>query len=190
MGKGNRTSSKRNTDAIRDLPTMYSEEIQRYRDYAEARKNSRMYTQESMSEYMDKANQYFNEQDRNGKPYTVAGLLLALDINKHSWSRISNGEFDYQLEEYLESVDKLSTENDGIPQTPLIAWSDFAEKCSLKIQAQREEKCSSLRGNPAGNIFLLKAQNGFREDDSPNHVTQNLVICDGEQARKALELLR
>ena len=187
MSKGNRTNSKRNTEAIKDLPTMYSKEIQRYREYAEARKNSRMYTQESMSEYMDKANQYFNEQDKHGKPYTVAGLLLALDINKHSWSRISNGEFDYQLEEFIEQNPELSTVDSGIP---LIAWSDFAEKCSLKIQAQREEKCSSLRGNPAGNIFLLKAQNGFREDDSPNHVTQNLVICDAEQAKKAMELLR
>lgn len=180
MGKGNRSNSKRNTEKIEKLPKMYSEEIQRYKDYAKARREARVFTQESLSEYMQKASDYFVGQDEKGKPYTVAGLLLALDIDKHSWSRISNGEFDYQLEEAL----------DNNQETPLIAWSNFAEKCSLTIQAQREENCSSLRGNPAGNIFLLKAQNGFREDDTPSHVTQNLVICDGEQARKALELLR
>lgn len=183
MGKGNRTNSRRETKHIEQLPKMYHEEIQKYKEYAEARKRNRVYSQESMPMYMDRANKYFEEQDRKGKPYTVAGLLLALDIGKDSWSRISNGDFDYQLEEFY--VDNPNY--DGIP---LIAWSEFAEKCSLKIQAMREENCSSLRGNPAGNIFLLKAQNGFREDDTPSHVTQNLVICDGEQARKALELLR
>ena len=182
MSKGNRSDSRRETEHIKHLPKMYSEEIQKYKEYAEARRNSRVYTQESLSEYMQKASDYFIGQDEKGKPYTVAGLLLALDIDRQSWSRIGNGEMDYQLVEYLELHDN--------PKEPLIAWSEFHEKCSLTIQAQREERCSSLRGNPAGNIFLLKAQNGFREDDTPNHVTQNLVICDADQARKALELLR
>lgn len=164
---------------------MYSEEIQRYKDYAKARREARVFTQESLSEYMQKASDYFVGQDEKGKPYTVAGLLLALDIDRQSWSRIGNGEMDYQLQEYIDIYGESET-----TETPLIAWSEFYEKCSLTIQAQREENCSSLRGNPAGNIFLLKAQNGFREDDTPSHVTQNLVICDGEQARKALELLR
>ena len=58
------------------------------------------------------------------------------------------------------------------------------------IQEQLESNCYTNKGNPAGSIFGLKARFDWRDDpDVPNHLTQNLVIADAGQAKKALAML-
>ena len=179
-------------------PTSAQHAIHAYRQFAQARREKRVHTQEQLRVYIQRASDYFAECDRISKPYTIAGLLLALEIDRNTWSRMGNGEHDYLLEEYLalhpsdETTDETdeTSSYDETNGTPLIAYSEFHEKCTLRVQEQRERACASLRGNPAGNIFLLKAQMGLREDDAPTHVAQTLVICDGEQAKKAIEMLK
>ena len=189
MAKGNHTHTRRETQHLQALNTQYTQELDAYRQFAQARREKRVHTQEQLRVYIQRASDYFAECDRISKPYTIAGLLLALEIDRNTWSKMGNGEHDYLLEEYLalHPSDENSDETDG---TPLIAYSEFHEKCTLRVQEQRERACASLRGNPAGNIFLLKAQMGLREDDAPTHVAQTLVICDGEQAKKAIEMLK
>ena len=82
-------------------------------------------------------------------------------------------------------------ENGEIKRITLVTYGDVTQKCSLLIQAQLESNCYSNRGNPAGSIFGLKAR--FQWQDTPQtvgNVTNNLVIADAEQAKKALEMLK
>ena len=72
---------------------------------------------------------------------------------------------------------------------PLATLSEIVKKCHLLIQAQLEGNCYTNKGNPAGSIFGLKAQFGWSDDTSPQHLTQVVQICDAEQAQKALEML-
>lgn len=191
MSKGNRSDSRRETSHLRALNAQYAQEIDAYRRFAEQRRARRVHTQAQLGTYIERVNEYFTECEKKGKPFTLAGILLSIDIDRRTWDKMRNGEYDYLLEEYIARVQNgevlPSEENDEIP---LIAYSDFCEKCTLRVQEQRESACSSLRGNPAGNIFLLKAQMGLREDDAPTHVAQTLVICDSEQAKKAIDMLR
>ena len=61
----------------------------------------------------------------------------------------------------------------------------------LVIQEQREAACSSNRGNPAGNIFLLKAQQGFRDQPETQQTNNTLTlnVATLGEAKDALKLL-
>jgi len=190
---------KRNTTEITEYNTRYSNEISEYKAFAEKRRNNRVYKQEQMFSLIEKLSDYVETKHRENKPLTVAGMLLAIGWNTDVWRRARDGDYDYLLEEYISLNDIKDSDvqdADGLPyvstangNVSLIPYSLFVEKASLLIQEEREEKCSSTRGNPAGNIFLLKAQHGFREEDTPTTVNQTLVIADREQATEALKLL-
>lgn len=192
---------KRNTEKISDFSRFEAETLNQYRKYAEARRNRRVYKQEQVGVMLRAFLNYREDKLKHNKPMTVAGTLLALDLNDSFWLKIKNGDYDYLLEEYIEvnnineediyyndlSVESVLVNNQEVM---LIPFSKLWEKIHLAIQEQREEACSSTRGNPAGNIFLLKAQQGFKEEDSPSYVNQTLVIADKEKALEALKLLK
>ena len=177
----------------------YSKELESYKNFASHRRNRRKYTQEGMYGYIVKLADYVAEQRAVKRPLTIAGVLLALGTNKDFWSKAKNGEYDFLLEEVLDRYnvsDDMIVEVNGIPcletedgRIPLISYSEFYEKTWLLIQNQLEENCYTNKGNPAGSIFGLKAQFDWREDESPQHLVQNLVIADSEQAEKAMKML-
>ena len=177
----------------------YSKELESYKNFAAHRRNRRKYTQEGMYGYIVKLADYVAEQRAVKRPLTIAGVLLALGTNKDFWSKAKNGEYDFLLEEVLDRYnvsDDMIVEVNGIPcletedgRIPLISYSEFYEKTWLLIQNQLEENCYTNKGNPAGSIFGLKAQFDWREDESPQHLVQNLVIADSEQAEKAMKML-
>jgi hypothetical protein len=112
-----------------------------------------------------------------------------------------NSDIYYQLEKYDHIVEEYrilhdlpadATEHKTDHGTfPLVTWSSIKKNiCDVLIQEQLEENCYTNRGNPAGSIFGLKARYQWTEDSTPQHLVQNLVIADGEQARKALEMLQ
>ena len=164
------------------------------RRIAESRHANSPIRQEMLVEYMNRVEEYVEDCRRVGKPLTHAGFALACDIGIDTWRRIREGQFDYVPEEFRilhnlpADAEEYITEDGEI--IPLIPWSEVFKKCELLIQDQLESNCYTNKGNPAGSIFGLKARFDWRDDpEVPNHLTQNLVIADSNQARKALQML-
>ena len=150
--------------------------------------------QEMLVEYINRVEKYVEDCSRIGKPLTHAGFALACDIGIDTWRRIREGQFDYVPEEFRILHDLPADAQEYITEDgeviPLIPWSDVFKKCELLIQEQLESNCYTNKGNPAGSIFGLKARFDWRDDpEVPHNLTQNLVIADSEQARKALRML-
>lgn len=183
-----------NTDNIRETVKEYNVITERAKRYAMARREAWGNGVESIQPLIDRLQEYTEKTIADGKPLTVAGYILAAGVPASKFYDMKNGTYDHIIEEFKICNDLApDTEQYITPDgevIPLVPFSDIIEKCYLLIQEQRETACSSLRGNPAGNIFLLKAQQGFREEESPSTVNQTLVIADSEQARHALDLLK
>jgi len=140
---------------------------------------------------LEAVEQYVEDRRRSGKPLTHAGFMLAMGLNSKTYYNLH--EYDHVIEEYKTLHDlppdaTSYTDDDGNEQ-PLVCWSTIKEKADALIQEQLEENCYTNRGNPAGSIFGLKARYQWSEDGTPQHVVNNLVIADGEQAQKALKML-
>ena len=75
----------------------------------------------------------------------------------------------------------------------LCRLSEIIKSAELAVQQQREEACSSLRGNPAGNIFLLKAQQDFQDTPPDQRTTNNntlvMNISTLDEAKEAMKRL-
>lgn len=202
MAKGNRSNSKRNTEALREIVTKHKQELDAYKQFAVNRANNRKYSVHNIGQYLEGIDRYVADCRANNKPLTVAGFILhAFNVPSKSYYELKAGDKDHYIEEYIQTnnidVDALPI-IDGIPTytddngeiIPLIPFSHLIEKCELLIQEQRETACSSLKGNPAGNIFLLKAQQGFEDQpQEPKELHQNLIIADGERAKDIIKLL-
>lgn len=193
--KGNRTKGNRETTAIQALNAAYKQEIDTYKRMAENRRATRRYRQEDLALYLGRVVEYIESKKDSGKPLTISGVTLAMKVNSEAFKGMRNGEYDYLLDEFI-TLNGVSEEEwewiDGYPYwngVAMFSYSEMLDMVYLMIQDQRETACSSLRGNPAGNIFLLKAQQGFREDEAPQTVNQTLVIADVDKAKEAMKLL-
>lgn len=166
------------------------------RKLAEAKRANSPYRVEEQPIFVSKLSGYVEEQEKKGKPLTIAGFMLAAGIPRRTWYKMASGEFDTMVEEFKllrgipEDADEYVTEDGEV--VPLLLWSDIVERCSLLAQQQREEACIvGKSGNVIGNIFLLKAQHGL--SDAPEQVqTQNniQIVADAETALKALEMCK
>lgn len=183
-----------NTETIEEINKEFTVITERAKQYAMARRESWGCGVDSIQPLIDRLQEYTEKTLADGKPLTVAGYILASGVPSSKFYDMKNGSYDHIIEEFKICNDLApDTEQYITPDgevIPLVPFSTVIEKCYLLIQEQRETACSSLRGNPAGNIFLLKAQQGFREEESPSTVNQTLVIADSEQARRALDLLK
>lgn len=199
--KGNRTNSLRNPTKIKAMHAQYCQEIQGYKEYAAARRATRVWTQERVGELYYKLVEYAEECERKKEPLTVAGTILATGMSRSAWDKAGAEEFDFLLEEYIdlheigpgdiEMRDDLPwyTDENG-EEVLLITYGALKEKADLMIQRQLERNCYTNRGNPAGSIFSLKAKFDWREEASPSQLVQQLVVADVEQAKKALNMLK
>lgn len=142
--------------------------------------------------------QYFQDMDAQGRPYTRAGLILALGVSKATYYRYLNSELDYLLEEHItindidvDNCDTISLEDGSeIPidewGNPLITFSSVLQKALLRLEEQAEQRLYD-KARP-GDIFTLK-QYGWTDERSPNTVNQTLVIADRDEAQAALNRL-
>ena len=146
---------------------------------------------ERTPEVLEAIEDYVEDRRRSGRPLTHAGFMLAMGLTSDVYYKLR--DYDHVIEEYkiihgLPEDATTYTDQDG-NERPLVLWSTIKEKCDALIQEQLEENCYTNRGNPAGSIFGLKARFQWSEDGTPQHVVNNLVIADGEQAQKALKML-
>lgn len=200
MGGITRTSGKNSTETISELNTRYTADINLYKEYAEKRRNNRKVSQEFGALIPERMAAYIEKQADTKKPLTIAGAILALNIGKDTFYRIKNGDMDYITEEYRTLhadepilLDALGNEYITNPEgelIPLAPLSELLEKyVLLPLEESLQSNCMSLRGNPAGNIFLLKAQMGYKEESEVKEVHQNLIIADREKATSILKML-
>ena len=194
--KGNRTNSRRDTTAIQAYTKKESEDISKYKEAAERRRQKRKYRQEDLFGIIERINAYIDRQGREGRPFTVAGLIRAAQVSKSTWYEMLAGDYDYRLIEY---ADRHGIDLDTLPanttttitdtegrEVVLIAYSEALQKAMLAIEEQTEERLYS-KGR-VGDIFSLKAVHGWQEERTPQTVNQTLIIGESD-ARKAIEAL-
>ena len=200
MPRGEKTTAQ-DAGRLNDLQKAYSQEVAGLKSLADSRKRNRKYTQEMVGRAYNALLAYTEDCYRKKQPLTVAGMQLQLGIMRDAWYRAKDGELDHLLEEYIIdnniTDDQITIDQDGLPwydsengPVLLLQWSELRKKADLMIQDQLERNCYTNRGNPAGSIFGLKAQFNWKEDEGPQHLVQQLVIADLDQAKKALDMLK
>lgn len=171
----------------------YSELTQACKRMAAARRANSPVQVERTAEVLQNITDYIEEQQARGKPLTHAGFMRCFGVGAETYYSLD--KYDYVLEEYKAlhdlPVDATTYTDDDGNVLPLVAWSNIKKMvCDVAIQEQLEENCYTNKGNPAGSIFGLKARYNWQEDNANTRVTNNtLVIADGEQARKSLQML-
>lgn len=166
------------------------------RALAIAKRNNSPYTPLTQGTFVERLSNYVEEQDRKGKPLTVAGFILASQMPQATWYDMKNGVYDASIEEYKISHDiPLDAEeyvNDDGEVLSLMPWSEIINRCYLLLQQERETNCvAGKAGNVIGNIFLLKSQHGL--SDMPQQVqtqTNIQIVANSDTAMKALEMLK
>lgn len=96
----------------------------------------------SPEEMQEKIDQYFKECDKKKRPYTVPGLALALGFSTRQ-----------SLLDYAEKDE----------------FVDTIKKAKLKIEAQRNDALIKGSGSPAGMIFDLKNNFGWKDKQEIEH---------------------
>ncbi len=157
------------------------------------------YSFEDTGKMIQKISNYFIICNENKKPYTRAGLILALGICNDTFYRYLNGKMDHLLQEHIAInnidlnecdrvvIDDLGTEiaidSDG---NPLVPFSDVLQKALLRLEEQAESRLY-WKGRP-GDIFTMK-QYGWTDENSAKTVNNTLVIASKEESDRALRML-
>lgn len=206
-GKGNwtrgadrRGNLKPDTKALAESNQTRADATEYYKQLAEKQKTVIKYGQDYALTLADNLTAYIEEQTEKKKPLTVAGMIRASGFSYDTYYRYKEGKADHLLYEYMDfkgipyDMEGTTFVNDDGEMVLLYRLSDVIKMAELSIQEQREIACSSLKGNPAGNIFLLKAQQGFQDTPVEQRTTNNntLVlnnIASLDEAREALKRL-
>ena len=205
--KGNRTNSRRDPSKMEDISKKYSEEIKGYKEYASGRARRIKFPQEMTGEVYRRIRDYVRAKSESELPLTVSGLILALGCSSDTYYRLQAGDMDYLLYQYIDRMEiDLDTIDASIDTMPYVAepdadletmrgvvlltpYSTLIQKAHLLIAEQTEERLY-LKGR-VGDIFALKAQHGWQEEEQQARtVNQTLIIADEQQARKAIEMLK
>ena len=166
------------------------------RAMVEERHKARKWNVDFIPVLIERLEDYRRECEDKNEPLTSAGFVLASGVPQRTYYEMLNGDYDHVVEEYrlihgIPQDTETIIDGDGVI-TPLVPFSQVLEKYArLPLQQQLERNCySTARGvNPAGSIFGLKARFDWKEDNTAQHVTNNLVIADSTQAQKSLEML-
>lgn len=202
--RGNRTGSPneiRNTTGLQEASKNREEFIDKYRKIAEERERITKYNQEYVSDMAWKISDYIEECHKSGEPLTVSGMLQAGGLTSDAYSKGKNyNQYDHMLYIYMDlhGIDydregTIFTDENG-KEVLLSRMSDILKRAELEIMKEREIRCSSTKGNPAGNIFLLKGFHGIQDTPQETRTTNNntLVlnnVASLEEARDALKRL-
>ena len=170
----------------------FSEFTEQCKNMVRARRSNSPVQVEKTPQVISNIQSYIEEQTNTGKPLTHAGFMRCFGVGADTYYNLD--KYDYVVEEYkaLHNLPQDATEHvdEQGNVIPLVWWSAIKKNiCDVAIQEQLETNCYTNRGNPAGSIFGLKARYQWAEDSTPATVNNNLVIADGEQARKVLAML-
>lgn len=154
------------------------------------------YAPDKQAVFIERLQNYIDEQERTGKPLTVSGFNLASKIPSRTWEKMRHGEYDIGIEEYKmlkgipEDAEEWITEEGEV--LSLRPWSEIVDYCYLLAQQERETACvAGKAGNVVGNIFLLKSQHGLSDQPEQVQSQKNIqIVADSETALKALEMLK
>ena len=177
-----------------------SQNIKAVQELVEYKKAHRppAYGVKDIGKMIQRISNYFIICDKEGRPYTRAGIIIALDVARSTYARYRDGELDYLLEEHIaiNNIDldtcetitltdgsNIKVDSDG---NPLISFSSVLQKALLRLEEQAEQRLYD-KARP-GDIFTLK-QYGWTDERSPNTVNQTLVIADRDEAQAALNRL-
>lgn len=198
--KGNRTDSHRNPDAMVKASKESAKVREAYEKMALARRQRDKYGQEQIGGIWQRICSYIQETVEAEQPLTINGLILATGMDKNSYYRAVNGEYDFKLEEYITynniDIDTIDDEVDGFPcftdgkgkRILLIPYREMFEKVHLKLAEMAEIRL--YKQGRVADIFTMKSQHGWQDNDSPQTVNQTLVIASKEEARRAINLLK
>ena len=172
----------------------FSEFSKQCKQLAEVRRARSPVQVERTAEVLQNISDYIERQQSRGKPLTHAGFMRCFGVGAETYYSLD--KYDYILEEYKALHDlpmdaTQYTDENGVIY-PLVPWSNIKKNvCDVAIQEQLEENCYTNRGNPAGSIFGLKARYAWDDSNGANaqHIVNNLVIADTEQAQKSLDML-
>ena len=195
-----RNQAVENGKSYMDEVKKTSKHIKEMRELTEVVKAGRppAYTFKDTGKMIQRITDYFIICDEKRKPYTRAGIIRALGINKDTYYRYLGGDFDYLLEEHIRVNDidinecEVMIGEDGTEirfdggGNPLISYSEILQKALLRIEEQSEERLY-FKGRP-GDIFTMK-QYGWADEKTAGTVNNTLVIASSEEADKALKML-
>jgi len=166
------------------------------RALAIANRNRSPYTPMTQGTFIERLSNYVEEQDKKGKPLTVAGFILASGMPQPTWYNMKDGMYDASIEEFKvthdipQDAEEYVTEDGEV--LSLLPWSEVINRCYLLLQQERETNCvAGKAGNVIGNIFLLKSQHGL--SDMPQQIasqTNIQIVANSDTAMKALEMLK
>lgn len=211
--KGNRTRGKDrrghvitpeqsgpgNPEAFHEANRIKAEQVDYYKKIAERQTKVIRYGQEYAATLRDNLAAYIIETQNHNKPLTIAGMIRASGLTTDTYYRYRKGEADHLLYQYMDlhglQLDQEGNEviDENGEKVFLCRLSEIIKSAELAVQQQREEACSSLRGNPAGNIFLLKAQQDFQDTPPDQRTTNNntlvMNISTLDEAKEAMKRL-
>jgi len=203
MPKGvyDHTKVNTNTEAITALNKAYSAELKGYKQFAAAIR-SRAYDIDTITSGIDGMIDYIEKCSAKGEPATSAGLILASGLNRNSFYKAKNGEYDHIQAAYM--LDNNISLNDGIQdnngilrdnkQKILSPISEIIEKCYLYMESdlQRRSLTDKSMARTTGAIFNLKAVFNYNDKPEPETRTvHNTLILNtnADQAAEAMKLL-
>ena len=193
-----------NNENMKRYNTWYSQDITKYKEWAQAKRLQTKFTQEHLTQIHGWACDYVNECRANGTALTISGLQLATHCNKMDYSRMKNGEYDWRMLQFAE-YKGIDLENDITPiydellcmtvdywinpdgeMLIMSYYSDIIERFYLLIQEQTEEMLVTSP-NPRGPIFILKSAFGWsdRPQEQPIQAVAPLHIATLEEAERA-----
>lgn len=108
----------------------------------------------SVEEMQAVIDKYFDDCDKNNLPYTVSELALALDLTRQGLVEYGNKE----------------------------RFSDAVKRAKLRVEAYAE-RCLYSKQNPAGVIFSLKNNYGWK-DKQEIDATVNVNMSEAIQAAR------
>lgn len=178
----------------------FSEEIAKYREIAERRREKKKIKQEFLLPMYRNMCEYIERERGSARPLTVSGLILASGCTKVMFYDIMNGKFDYALYQYVdyEKVDLDNTiveEYEGLPyhindkgvEVLLVTGSEMMQRIYLFQQEETERRL--YEKGRVGDIFTLKAQHGWQEEEKQTVNNNTLVIASEEEAKIAMNKL-
>lgn len=186
--------------ALKKNAAALAESTEHYRKIAEQRKGRIKYGVEFTATLRDRLTKYIEDQQAARKPLTIAGCILAAQVDPDTWRRWRNEERDYLLFEYMtiNGIDFSEEGNEIIDQNGdvilLARFSTLVKMAELSIQEQLETNCYTNKGNPAGSIFGLKARYDWQDQPAESKTTNNntLVlnnVANLDEAKDALKRL-
>ena len=93
---------------------------------------------ESAEELRERIDAYFSDCDVQKKPYTITGLALALDTNRQTLLRYEHEYDDQEI-------------------------ADLIRQAKARCESDVENRLLTGKGSPAGAIFWLKNNAGWRD---------------------------